>query len=334
MPRIVHIRSIHVKSMINEHPDLPAGMKMFAQLVVNNVIIQQTVSVEQEQIGTWKMEFDYNIPANVTTFYITILREAQGVRLIGFAEIAQGPDEGLAFGEEQKPFRLPLTRVNIDAPVLTLAVELNSIAVGLSSRNDMAIQIGPLDGETVHELWAQKLMGLLTSTDFQDLWIMHELILFLFPANQGRRRMLNLLGHICLKWWNTNQSMEALNQAVLAYDDAVREDGTDANSLDGLRMALSERVKALHNGVDMDRHAQVTEKMLFLIEDGHPGNASTSLNLRRSLITQFEELGSMDDLQRSVSMHEDAVRLTPEGHPDRASMLNNLGNSLMTQFEQ
>ncbi|KAJ7610220.1 hypothetical protein FB45DRAFT_876023 [Roridomyces roridus] len=63
---------IHVESTVNEHSDLLAGMKMFAQLVVNNVIIQQ----------------------NVTTFHITILREAQGVRLIGFAEIAQDPDEG------------------------------------------------------------------------------------------------------------------------------------------------------------------------------------------------------------------------------------------------
>ncbi|KAJ7603305.1 hypothetical protein FB45DRAFT_882002 [Roridomyces roridus] len=112
---------IHVKSTINEHPDLPAGMKMFAQLVVNNVIIQQTV------------------PANVTTFYITILREAQGVRLLGFAEIAQGSNEDLAFGEEQKPFQLPLTRVNNNGPLFTLAVEFNSIAE-LSSRNDLAIE--------------------------------------------------------------------------------------------------------------------------------------------------------------------------------------------------
>ncbi|KAJ7613523.1 hypothetical protein FB45DRAFT_1008992 [Roridomyces roridus] len=71
MPRLLYIHRIGVKSMINEHPDLPAGMKMFAQLIVNNNIIQKTVSVEQEQTGTsatWTMNFDCTIPPNTHWF--------------------------------------------------------------------------------------------------------------------------------------------------------------------------------------------------------------------------------------------------------------------------
>ncbi|KAJ7612641.1 hypothetical protein FB45DRAFT_939461 [Roridomyces roridus] len=186
MPRILHIHSICVTSTVKEHPDLPGGMKMFAGLIVNNVMVQKTVAVEQEQTGTsptWKMEFDCNIPSDVTKFHITILREAQGVRLIGFAEIAQDPDEGLAFGEEQQLFQLPLTKVNMDGPLLTLAVEFNSIAgVEFSGKNDLAIQIGPSDGQIVPMFWRQQMRELNTSQDFQDLWMLHKMILLLLPT--------------------------------------------------------------------------------------------------------------------------------------------------------
>ncbi|KAJ7614580.1 hypothetical protein FB45DRAFT_255723 [Roridomyces roridus] len=172
-----------------------------------------------------------------------------------------------------------------------------------------------------------------TSTNLQDLWITHELILFLLPTHQeARGKLLNLLGHICLEQWSREQSVEALNQAVLAHDDAVREDITNASFLEGLCTALSQRVKALHNGVDIDRHVQVTEKILFLMGDDHAEKAAMLPSLEALSSQRFEQLGSVEDLHRSVSAWEDAVHLTPEDNPEKASWLTNLGGSLITRF--
>jgi hypothetical protein len=52
---------IHVSSPVNEHADLPAGMQMFAQLIVDGIIVHQTTPVDLEDTQdsrTWKFLFD------------------------------------------------------------------------------------------------------------------------------------------------------------------------------------------------------------------------------------------------------------------------------------
>ncbi|KAJ7618646.1 hypothetical protein FB45DRAFT_170030 [Roridomyces roridus] len=259
-------------------------------------------------------------PSNVTTFCITILREAQGVRLIGSAEIAQGLDEGLDFGEDQKPWQLPLTTVNLDGPLLTLAVAFNSTAmVELSSKNDMPIQIAPSDSHTVPVFLMQKLVKLRTSANFQDLWMMHMMILFLLSTtqNQERGRLLNLLSYLCLQQWYTKQSTEALDQAVLAYDDAIREGVSDIASPEILRITLPQPRQDFDNVVNIDR-----VRITWIV------------NLRDSVAKQFRQLGRPADLQKWVSLCENVLDLTPEGDPYKANRLSNLGVALMTQYEQ
>jgi hypothetical protein len=52
---------ISITSPIDEHPDLPTDMQMFAQLIVDEIIIQQTTPVDgvhTHNSTTWKLKFD------------------------------------------------------------------------------------------------------------------------------------------------------------------------------------------------------------------------------------------------------------------------------------
>jgi hypothetical protein len=111
---------IRVTSPVNEHPDLPTDMQMFAQLVVDETIVQQTTLVDgghTQDSSTWTFKFDCDVcvsflsrtvpqlifsdsPAYTPTFWITIMRKAQGIRLVGSIEIAHG--EALSSGERRK----------------------------------------------------------------------------------------------------------------------------------------------------------------------------------------------------------------------------------------
>lgn len=111
---------ICVTSPVNEHPDLPTNMQMFAQLVVDETIVQQTTLVDggrTQDSSTWTFTFDCDVcvsflnrsipqlifsdsPANTPIFSITIMRKAQGIRLFGSTEIAH--EEALSSGERRK----------------------------------------------------------------------------------------------------------------------------------------------------------------------------------------------------------------------------------------
>ncbi|KAF7335069.1 hypothetical protein MVEN_02257400 [Mycena venus] len=265
-------------------------MQMFAQLIVDETIVQQTTPVDgvhTQQSTTWKLKFECDIPQNASTFWIAIMRKAQGIiRLIGFTEIAHG--EGLSFGEERKPFHLPVVKVNPDGPLLNLAVAFSiTISPQAPGIDGPRIQFGSLNAQAVFTSLIQ-MFGDAGSENLQDpkeLWIMYERVLRLSHLNEKRGRLLNLLGDLCLEQWKVSHISDTLNQAVWAYEDAVRDGLTNAGSLHDLGVGLLHRSK---------------------------------------------ELGDIGDINRCVWVMQDAVRQTPDGHPDKLSRLNTLGGSLFS----
>jgi hypothetical protein len=95
-------------------------MQMLAQLIVDGTIVHQATPVDKEHAqdsSTWKLKFDCDMfvsivnqivpqlifldsPPHASTFWIAILRKAQGTRLVGSIEIGQG--EALSFGEKRR----------------------------------------------------------------------------------------------------------------------------------------------------------------------------------------------------------------------------------------
>jgi hypothetical protein len=58
---------ICVTSPVHEHPDLPTDMQMFAQLIVDESIVQQTTPVDgvhNQHSTSWKLKFDCDMCAS------------------------------------------------------------------------------------------------------------------------------------------------------------------------------------------------------------------------------------------------------------------------------
>ncbi|KAJ6540777.1 CHAT domain-containing protein [Mycena capillaripes] len=128
--------------------------------------------------------------------------------------------------------------------------------------------------------------------------------------------------------------IDALNQAVCAYDDAVRDGLVNARSLEDLGIGLGHRFEQLGDVGDITKCVLVMQDAAKLTPDGHPGKPSRLKNLGDSLCRRFERLGDLGDLNKSVSILEDAVHLTPDDHPHKSSILSNLGNSLLVRFKR
>jgi tetratricopeptide (TPR) repeat protein len=74
--------------------------------------------------------------------------------------------------------------------------------------------------------------------DSLELCVLHERILLLPTASDHRRRLLNMLGDIWWKAWKESHAMNNLNQAISAYEDAVRDDPANSTYLKNLGLAL------------------------------------------------------------------------------------------------
>ncbi|KAJ7199961.1 TPR-like protein [Mycena pura] len=176
--------------------------------------------------------------------------------------------------------------------------------------------------------------------------------------NLNRARLLNILGDIILNSYQLSGTVDEVNQAVCAYNDAVRDDPglLDINQsvemlesavqltpdghpdtpsrLSNLGNSLSRRFERLGDLSDINKSVLMFEDAVKLTPDGHPDKPSRLSNLGSSLLGRFERLGDLSDINKSVLMKEDAVKLTPDGHPDKPSRLSNLGNSLSRRFER
>ncbi|KAJ7469419.1 TPR-like protein [Mycena galericulata] len=128
--------------------------------------------------------------------------------------------------------------------------------------------------------------------------------------------------------------LDTLNQAVCAYDDAVRDGLTDASSLHDLGITLLHRFQQHGEVSDITWGVRVMQDTISLTPDGHPDKPGMLNNLGSYLMCRFQRLGDLDDLNKSVSIQEGAVQLTPDGHRDKPAVLQNLGSALHTRFKQ
>ncbi|KAJ7930357.1 CHAT domain-containing protein, partial [Mycena leptocephala] len=128
-------------------------------------------------------------------------------------------------------------------------------------------------------------------------------------------------------------TVDYLNQAVCAYNDAVRDDPGPVIYLTDLGRSLLQRFERLGSMQDINQSIMMLNTAVTLTPNGHPDKPGRLNNLGTSLARRFERLGDLNNLNRSIIMFEDAVQLTPDDHPDKPSRLNNLGNSLCRCFE-
>ncbi|KAJ6471581.1 CHAT domain-containing protein [Mycena vitilis] len=338
MSRIIYIHNIRVRAPIDPHLDLPAGMKMFAQLIGNGIILKQTVPTYREDnqdAPMWKFKFDCEVPPHMLTFTIAVVRKYQGTRLLGSFKIIRG--EALTFGEERKPLRSLLVKVNPDGPLLNLTVALSISTLtqeplGLHGINIQGLQVGSISHLDI-AMDLQLLSDSTTQLDPQDLWAMHERVL-LSPMSTLRSKILNTLGDICIKQWKISHVVDVLNQAVLAYSDAVRDDPTDTTLLGDLGTALVYRVDRLDDTGDLNKSIRVLRDAVDFTPDGHPAKPDMLRTLGYALCARFEHLGNIQDLDDSVSIGDNAVQLLADGHPVKPYALRTIAGSLRTRFER
>ncbi|KAJ7110498.1 hypothetical protein C8R44DRAFT_742976 [Mycena epipterygia] len=311
--KVIQLHSIRVMSLTNPHGDLPGDMKMCAQLIIEENIFLQTLPVasEHDQIS-WKLGFGCNIPPHAPTFSMTILRQSktEGKRLVGYVEIGQG--EVLGSVESNRSFQLELNKVNPDGPSLKFSAvfsvsewpypEVSGLDLIDMPENTIASVKGHRIGSEMQKMYEDSKKSEFSMTALQ-LWL-----------------------------YQASATVDDLNQAVCAYNDAVRDDPKPVIYLADLGNCLQDRFERLGSLPDINQSVVMLEAAVVRTPDGHPDMPVMLSNLGVSLQHRFERLGDLSDLNKSIMMFEDAVQLTPDGHPGMPGRLNNFGNSLLGRF--
>ncbi|KAF7359752.1 hypothetical protein MVEN_00699900 [Mycena venus] len=337
---IIKLHNIRITSLTNPHNDLQGDMKMFAQLIIEGNIFLQTVLVASEHNQmSWKLSFGCNIPPDARTFLVTALRHSktEGIRLLGHAKITQ--EEILRYAESNLSFELEFNKVNPNGPSLKFSIGSSVAKVWHRKIPGLNLIEMPENKMTVHGIEGelQKMYEESKKTPFSmnasQLWVMHERILLCYQSNDNRARLLNIIGDILLQSYKGSGTVDDLNQAVYAYNDAVRDDPGHIIYLVDLGTSLLRRFERLGSLLDINQSVVMLKDAVKLTPNGHPDKPSLLNNLGSSLLRRFEQLGDLSDINKSVLMKEDAVQLTPDGHLDKPSFLNNLGNSLSRRFE-
>ncbi|KAJ7239743.1 TPR-like protein [Mycena rebaudengoi] len=318
-----------LRTVIQLHSD----MKMFAQLIVEDNIFLQTLPVasEQDQMS-WKLSFGCNIPLHAPTFSVTILRqsETEGTRFLGYVEIGRA-------------LQLKFNTVNPDGPSLRFNAGFS--VTELPYQEVSGLDLGGMAENTSASVKSYGIRSELqrmyedsrrhqSSLDSLRLWVMHERILLCYQSNDNRARWLNILGDILLQSYQASGNVDDVNQAVCAYNDAVRDDPRPVTYLADLGRSLRHRFERCGRLPDINQSVMLLEAAVERTLQGDSHEPSRLNDLGNSLLRRFERLGGLDDLNQSVLRFEAAVTLTPDGHPDKPSLLNNLGNSLLGRFER
>ncbi|KAF7363123.1 hypothetical protein MVEN_00664800 [Mycena venus] len=342
---VIKLHSICVMSLKNPHNDLPGDMKMFAQLIIEENIFKQTLQVTSEHDQpSWKLGFECNIPPHAPTFSVTILRqsETEGTRLLGYIEIGQGEVFG-SVESNRCTLQLELNKVNPDGPSLKARAGFSVSELPYRDVSDLDVigmpenTIGAVRSHEIRDE-LQKMYKDSKKTNFSmdalQPWVMHERILLCLQSNDNRAEWLNMLGDIILQSYQVSGTLDHLNQAVSAYNDAVRDDPGSVICLAGLGTSLLHRFRRLGSMLDINQSVVMLEAAVALTPDGYRDKRSRLNNLGSSLLMRFKRLGDLDDLNQSVLRLEAALALTPNGHPDKPSLLTNLRSSLLSRFEQ
>ncbi|KAJ7108254.1 hypothetical protein C8R44DRAFT_857772 [Mycena epipterygia] len=270
------IHDIQITSFSNPHLDLPRGMQMVAQLIIDDIIVQQTMPVDAENIqgsSSWTMKFDCDIPPHVLTFLVAILRKGPVPRLLGSIEISQGDvrssrEQGKRVSSvnivkklslmSTIALSLPLVKVNLDGPELHMTAVFNSISLGSEPLgvDGNVIPIGSVNNNII----SAGLMQMHDDTNSeirlssQDLWLMHERILLLPTANSHRG---------------------------------------DPSSLQDLGIALGRRFHQLEDVNDITKGVAMLEEAVHLTPEGHPSMPSRLNNLGTLLLLHYQRFGNL-----------------------------------------
>ncbi|KAF8197320.1 CHAT domain-containing protein [Mycena galopus ATCC 62051] len=282
-------------------------------------------------------------PPYAPTFSVTLLRqsETEGTRLLGYVEIGQGEVLG-SVESDRSTFKLELNKVNPDGPCLkfsggfTVSKLPYQEVSGLDFNDIPENKIASVNGHGIEselQKMSEDIRKTHLSMDALQLWVMHERILLGCQSNDIRAQWLNMLGDIILQSYHASQTVDDLNQAVCAYNDAVRDDPGPIIYLANLGTSLLRRFEWLGIMLDINRSVMTLEAAVALTPDGHQAKPSWLNSVGHSLLSRFNRLGDLDDLNQSVLRFEAAVALTPDGHPDKPSRLNSLGSSLLRRFE-
>ncbi|KAJ6505610.1 CHAT domain-containing protein [Mycena vulgaris] len=335
---VIQLHSIRVTSLIIPHDELPGDMKMFAQLIIEGNIFLQTLPVASEQDKmSWKLGFGCNIPPHAPTFSVTILRqrETEGTRLLGYIEIGRGEVLG-SVESNRRTLQLEFNKVNLDGPSLKFSAgftvsELPYQEVLISmAENTIASVKGREIGSELQKMYKDS-RETEFSMDALQLRVMHERILLCYQSNDKRARLLNILGDVLLQSYKGSGTVDDLNQAVCAYNDAVRDDPGSVINLTDLGRSLLHRFERFGSLLDIHRSIEMLEDAVRLTPDGHPESLDVYAN---ALDRRFERTGELADLEESITFHRQTLELRPGSHPNRSNSLINLAYALKTRFEQ
>ncbi|KAF8129645.1 CHAT domain-containing protein [Mycena galopus ATCC 62051] len=335
----IHVHDLTINSLSNSHDDLPPDTKMSVQIVIDGYIFLQTMPVETEpSANSWKVKVDCKLP-NFPFFECLVIRHERLHRLIGWVQIRR--DKALISKRLNYSFSLKLIKVNHDGPLLELRPEFSLCEPSTTEKfNVYAInlpdsRVTSLDYQAI----LRRLMPIFAPGSgsgtvlltILETRMMHGRILLLSPRNENRKILLQMLGDISCRQW-AQHAIEHLNQAILVYGDAVREDPQDAASLVGFGFALRCRFEQLGNVEDINDSVLALQKSAT---NSAVAARSFVLNmLGRSLFRRFERFGALDDLNRSLYAFRDSDDLTPSGDPDKPDILSGLGMALKRKFER
>ncbi|KAJ7622289.1 CHAT domain-containing protein [Roridomyces roridus] len=306
-PRVLMISpDIHISSLSNPHADLPPGIHLFAQLIVEDLIINETMAVTSETDQNWTLTFTCDLPEDTTAFCITILGIARCSRLLGSVKITR--DEAFLHAEQQKSFSAPLAKVNSDGPTLNFSTLFSGAApadqISLDEDENMGTPIGSLDRDTI-------------------------------ACQDGNRGMLlNQLGEICLEQSQQFHVLDMFNRGVCAYLDAIREGFTETTTFAHLGITLFQISEETGEVGDLADAISAMEKAVQGTADTDTDKPSWLANLGGFHVRQFERVGNLDDLNSAISIGEQGMHLAAEGHDDWPIILNNLSTALHLRFQQ
>ncbi|KAJ7788914.1 hypothetical protein B0H14DRAFT_2627754 [Mycena olivaceomarginata] len=117
----------------------------------------------------------------------------------------------------------------------------------------------------------QKMYEDSTKTEFAmdalELWVMHERILLRCQSNENRAQWLNILRDILLQSYEGSGTVDGLNQALCAYNDAVRDDPGCVIYLEDPTSSLLYRFEQLGSLLDINKAIVILEGPVALTPD-------------------------------------------------------------------
>ncbi|KAK6977327.1 CHAT domain-containing protein [Favolaschia claudopus] len=315
------LQTLHVESLEYPHEDLPDGMKMFAQLIIEDYIWLQTLAVDSQSDGrSWKLRPECSI------FRITLLRQSEmgGTRLLGYTEIQRDrilelETSKIVIHGYNPDFVCQLRTVNTDGPAQRLTA---TFATSWS----LSHNIPPI-------------YDMLDSKNSLQIWLMHERVLLAGQDSEVRAQLMSVLGNISLEKYKASNFIQDLSQAICAHADAVRDkfshngENTLLEHFQRLGTSLLHRYVQLGDLGDLNQAITHLEASVELLPDDHPDKPSWLHNLGVSLRSRFDHVGDFADLNKAFTHSTAAVDLTPEGHPNKPTYLNGLGSTVGYRFE-